>query len=350
MKNSCNPFPAVIQWKPKGGETMAENNLKHIEGKKIRRQYFNIPIVILYSLALAIPYAIFIFSLCLGKLDAYEWPSTLWTSIGVCFAFSLPFLLLRVLNKHFFGRILCVLTEEGLYYANGGKLRWETIEKIEYAIDTKPRYKSDSKAAFRAIVYTQGGRRIVLEKCPLYIVSCIKKYNKELDVRIAGATSLIPTVLIVASIVLICPFYVVLLRNAPGASTVQFVVLFAIALVIGVIRIPVFDAYCIQYRFWSKLLPKKTLSHIALGCYYSSFFAVLLILSYFPNWVVVALLGIYMGVAQPPIPSRHGIRNRDLPSYQRLYNIYVDNAAFWEKKIEKSKQKRNKKKDTRTVE
>ena len=36
---ACNALSIVIQWKSKGGATMAENNLKHIEGEKIRRQY-----------------------------------------------------------------------------------------------------------------------------------------------------------------------------------------------------------------------------------------------------------------------------------------------------------------------
>ena len=36
---ACNALSIVIQWKSKGGATMAENNLNHIEGEKIRRQY-----------------------------------------------------------------------------------------------------------------------------------------------------------------------------------------------------------------------------------------------------------------------------------------------------------------------
>ncbi len=34
----------------KGGEFAEENDLKHIDGKKIRRQYFNIPLIIIYSM------------------------------------------------------------------------------------------------------------------------------------------------------------------------------------------------------------------------------------------------------------------------------------------------------------
>lgn len=328
----------------KGGEFVGESNLKHIDGIKIRRQYFNIPLIILYSLMLAIPYAIFVISLCMGKFGSYEWPSTLWTSIWVCFFFSLPLLVLRTLNKHCFGRIICVLNEEGIHYSNKGKLRWETIEKIEYVIDTKPRYKSDTGKSFRVIVYTQNGKHVILANVPLYIVSRIRKYQKELNVKILGATSLLPGVLIMAAILLACPFYVVLLRNAHGVTVSHIIVLAVIWGVLGIIRTPIFDIYNIRYRFWRKLLPNKYLSYIVLGCYYPSFFIALLILFYFPNWAVVSLLGVYLGIVQPPIPSKYGSnRYRFIPTYDQLYEIYITKADFWEERIARSNAKRSKK-------
>ena len=324
---------------------MGENHLKHIEGKKIRRQYFNIPLIVLYSLMLAIPYAIFTISLCMGKLDSYEWPATLWTSIWVCFFFSLPLLVLRALSKHCFGRIICVLNEDGIYYSHKGKLCWETIEKIEYVIDSKPRYASDTGKAFRAIIYTKGGKHVVLPNAPLHMVSRIKKDQKELDVKILGATSLLPVALIMAAILLLCPFYVVLLRNAPGASVAHFAVFVIIWLILGIARDPIFDTYDVRYRFWSKVLPKKWLSYMILSCYYASFFVVLLILFYFPNWVVVSILGVYSGIVQPPVPSKHGNgRFNRMLSYEKLCEIYIEQADFWEDHITKTKEKMNKKK------
>ena len=67
------------------------------------------------------------------------------------------------------------------------------------------------------------------------------------------------------------------------------------------------------------------------------------ILLYFPNWFVVAAFGIYMGVVQPPVPSRHGgarfNRTRTL-SYGELYDTYVNGADFWEKKIKSGRNRR----------
>ncbi len=323
---------------------MRENNLKCIQGKKIRRQGFIIPLTILYSMMLAIPYSIFAISWCMGKLDTYGSPTTFWTSVLVCFLFSVPFLVLRSLNKYFFGKIICVLNDEGIYYANKGKFGWDSIDKIEYVIDSKPRYKGDSGKTWRAIIYTHGGKHVVLEKAPLYIMSSIKRYQKSFDVKTIGASTLVSPVLIMATILLLCPFYVVLLRKAPGATTPHIIVLVIIWVVLGIVRAPIFDTYNIRYRFWSRLLPKKRLSHIVLGFYYSSFFIALIILLYFPNWVVVSLLGVYLGIVQPPIPSKYGSsRYRFLPSYDQLYEIYITQADFWEERIAKRNENKSEK-------
>lgn len=323
---------------------MQENSLKCIQGKKIRRQGFNIPLVILCSMMFAIPYFVFSISWCMGKFDIREVPIIFWTSVVLCFLISVPFLILRSLNKHFFGKILCVLDEEGIYYANKGKLCWDSIEKIEYVIDSKPRYKSDLGKTWRVIIYTHGGKHVTLEKAPLYIISSIKKYQKSLDVKIIGANSLVTPILIMATILLICPFYVGLLQSAPeGVTTPHIIVMMIIFVALGIVRMPIFDAYDIQYHFWSKLLPKKLLSHIVLGFYYSSYFIALMILFYFPNWVVVSLLGIYLGIVQPPIPSKNGSsRYRSIPSYDQLYEIYITKADFWEERIAKRKANKGK--------
>ena len=231
-----------------------------------------------------------------------------------------------------------VIGRDGLPYYKSKKLT------IEYVIDSKPRYKSDLGKTWRVIIYTHGGKHVTLEKAPLYIISSIKKYQKSLDVKIIGANSLVTPILIMATILLICPFYVVLLRNAPESLTIPHtIVLVIIWITMGIVRMPIFDAYDIQYRFWSKLLPKKLLSHIVLGFYYSSYFIALIILFYFPNWIVVSFLGIYLGIVQPPIPSKNGSsRYRSILSYKQLYEIYITQADFWEERIAKRKANKGK--------
>ena len=317
---------------------MKDFTLNRIKKKKIRRQYFNAPLIILYSLMLWIPYAIITFSLCDGDANFYEWPSVISMSLLICFSFSLPFLILRTLNKHFFGRIICALNEEGIFYSNEAKIRWETIQKIEYVIDSRLRYKNDKGNSYRLIIYTQGNKHIVLNKVPIYIISVIKKYRKNIDIKLFGVKSLISTTLIMATILLLSPFYAWLLSNAPGASTTQYTVFVIIAIIFTIIRfIIVFNIDYIEYRFWRKILPKKWLSYILLAAYYFSYFAGLLLLVYFPSWVMVSLFGIYVGIVQPPVPPKHGYNHRKFYTYNELYKIYITDAAFWEGEIEKNK-------------
>lgn len=320
---------------------MKKNYLRGIKGKKIRRQYFNAPLIFLFSLMIAIPYSITVFSLAMGKYEQYELPSTLESSVLVCVGLSLPFLILRVLNKLFFGKIICVINDEGIHHSKG-MLKWEAVEKIEYAIDSKPRYKSDPSKAFRAIVYyAQGTKHLVLEKVPISLLSRIKKYRKDIDTRIEGITSLLPTILVISAIIIICPLYIISLKNAPGASTSQIIVIMVIMLVLGIVRIYVFDAFSIEYRFWNKILPRKWLSYIVLACYYPLFYVAFLVLFHIPNWFVVVALGISLGIVQPPVPSRHGSARRIL-SYEQLYDIYINKADFWESKIEQRKNRSRK--------
>lgn len=316
---------------------MENSSLKQIDGKKIRRQYFNAPLIFIYSFMIFILYAIFVISSATGKFDATTWSSELRISIWLCFVISLPFIILRILCKHFFGSIICVLNEEGIYYANNRKLYWKTIRKIEYAIDSKPRYKSDVGKSFRAIIYTNGGKIVTLKKTPVCFLRSVKKLHKELEVKVLGLSSLLPTALVIASIIFLPPLYIVSILNSPGGvSSTHFIVLAIICIVLGLVRIPVFDAYSIPYRFWRRILPKKWLSYILLGFYYPSYFIALVVLLYFPNWVVVSILGIYLGLVQPPFPSRHGSgRFNRIRSYQELYDIYITNADLWKKKIAK---------------
>ncbi len=317
---------------------MAENNLRQISGKKIRRAYCRVPLTILCFAMLAIPYFICIFASFLGKADAYPWMPTFGTSIGVCFIFSLPLLTVRALSKHFFGKIVCVLTENGIYYPTG-MIRWETIDRIEYTLDAEPRYKSDNPKTHRAIIYTQGGKHIILQNAPMSIISQVKKYQNGIDARVSGVRSALSPVLIMGAILAVLPFYIILLMISPGASSMVHFGVMAVAMIVAsLIRMHTFDTYAIPYRFWSRILPNKRLSYIVLGFYYTSYFTVLLALCYLPYFVVAILLGVYLGFVQPPVPrSRGGHYTRRILSYEELYDIYINRADFWEKHIENKK-------------
>ena len=52
----------------KAVKILKKSLLKDITGKKIRRQYFNVPLIILYSMMIAIPYSVFIIAWGIGFL------------------------------------------------------------------------------------------------------------------------------------------------------------------------------------------------------------------------------------------------------------------------------------------
>ena len=331
------PFPLAMQAgvcynKATGGERMRNDWYRQARGKRLRRGYGSAALPVLGILALAIPYAIFVISLCTGRFEPSAWPSTLWISVGICLGFSAPFLLLLGLSRCAFGRVICVLTPKGLRHP-GGFLRWETIDRIEYALDSRPRFPGDARTVCRAVVFTRGGEHVVLRHAPFCLLSRARKYRRDLAVRVSGAASWRACALVLALILAAAPFYVALLVRAPGLTAAQGLVLVAVVVAVGLIRMPVFDAYAVEYRFWRRILPRKRLSCLILGCFYLLFFAAVALLFWVPEWALLVPVGILIGAVQPPVPSRSGLGNRPLLSYAQLYDMYINHADVWEKRL-----------------
>ena len=138
-----------------------ENNLKDIQGIKIRQQYFTIPVFIHYVMMLFVPYCILIFSMRFGIFNMQEWLSSVWISVWVCFCFSLPWVILKFLNTAYFGKGICVLTENGIYYKDGF-IEWNRISKIEYIIDLPVNvfYPEKMSSAKSIILYVVGDGKV----------------------------------------------------------------------------------------------------------------------------------------------------------------------------------------------
>lgn len=108
---------------------------KDIDGKKIREQYFD-GILIGVSV-IAICYTIFSF------FNVENYKSNFINIVIVVTCFS-PFILLAILNRFAFGKILCVLAKNKLYYFNAetrinsrhnktnGCMEYNEIKNVEY--------------------------------------------------------------------------------------------------------------------------------------------------------------------------------------------------------------------------
>ncbi len=320
---------------------MKENNLRHIDGKKIRQPWFGFLLTLFYAGMLIIPYFILTFTILLGKYNPADWPSTLWMSVYLGFFFSLPFLLLRILSRHCFGKILCVLTEEGIHHPTG-MLRWDDVERIEYAIDEKARCKDDNGAMFRSVFYTKNGKLVVIPKIPLHLLFNIKK-RKGFPVTVTGVSTILALVLVTAAWILPVSYGVFLLRNAPGFSTAQALVALALTFVLYIARRLVTAAYQIDYRVFRWILPKKWLYYVMVWHEVAAIYLGILFLAYHPTWWGIALTGLYLGLGTGWIrrPGGYG-RSVRFWSYEQLYERYITKSELWEKEIQRRRAKREK--------
>ena len=125
--------------------------------------------------------------------------SDLSIGVWVCFCLSIPFLILSALNRRMFGKIVCVLNEDGIHYKDGF-VRWNEIVKMEYEIDIPSR---TNHQFCRAIVYTSK-EEIVMQHAPLFLLSKVKKQNPDIQTGVSKNSKWMVGFLLVA--LLIIPF------------------------------------------------------------------------------------------------------------------------------------------------
>lgn len=178
---------------------MAESKLCKIEGEKIRWQYFSGPIIIWVSILIFVPYSIFVFDTFEGTFDFTEWISGVWIAVKICGTGSLPFIILSILNRHLFGKIVCVLSETGIHYKDGF-ISWDQIEKIEYEIEIPGKFRTRYDFC-RAVVHTENGK-IELVHAPLFLISRAKKYCPKITAAVSKNSKIVISLSIVAVLVI----------------------------------------------------------------------------------------------------------------------------------------------------
>ena len=175
--------------------------LNEIQGKKLRRQFFTFFVLLPYFLMLYVPYCGLVFSIQLDKFDIYKWLELLGTSFVCCFAFSIPWIVLKLLNCFCFGRLVCVLDSSGIHHENGF-IKWHHITKIEYDVNLPGKYHFSSSSPCRAIVHTMQ-EKIYLDFAPIEILYYAKKYNSKTKTSLASGTKWLFILLIAGAILLV---------------------------------------------------------------------------------------------------------------------------------------------------
>ena len=94
---------------------------KH-RSRKVRRQYFNVLLMVSAAVALM---------LFAAQAAAGEWwgdPDDIWYLVGVLIVVVFPLMALSALNRRFFGRVVCYLTNDGIYNANPGEASKDDLD------------------------------------------------------------------------------------------------------------------------------------------------------------------------------------------------------------------------------
>ena len=148
-------------------------------GKRIRRQYINGALFCWYFVVLILPVFLFVMDKInnLGSFDILK----VFSICGKGLICSLPLLLISILNRNVFGKIVCIIDENGIYHGNRF-VPWDKIKEIQYEIVLPaPRWKPNSfnpfdvRACYAYVIGTECKFKIMY--APHFILQIARKYN-----------------------------------------------------------------------------------------------------------------------------------------------------------------------------
>lgn len=157
---------------------MKHNHLKNLNGVRIRHQYFNFLIYILLTILIVVIEMVTFIPLFEGNFNFGKWAEDIFTSIFTITIFIVPCIVFSVLNRFFFGKIVCVLNEEGIHYKDG-LIKWNDIVSIEYNITAVSRIHF--RPAYIDVICKN--KTIQIESVPLYMFSTVKKFNADIKTK-----------------------------------------------------------------------------------------------------------------------------------------------------------------------
>lgn len=141
----------------------------------IRRQYFRVFLLVLAAVFLTVGIMTLTYSLAHGTFDGSQWAQGMLDSAKVTGVLAIPLVLLAVLNRFVFGKVVCTLDEEGLHCSEGC-IFWEEIVRIEYEVIFPAKY--EPRWSYARIIRKDGETR--LPHAPLVLLSRVKRYRPEL--------------------------------------------------------------------------------------------------------------------------------------------------------------------------
>lgn len=177
--------------------------LREVNGKKIRRQYFE---GICWGYWIAVVYLFLFVTFLFIRMGGYDfsWMEFVmfFFEAFVCWIFVC---ILRLCNRFFAGRCVCVINEQGIY-SNQGFRSWNDIKEIEYHIGYRGRNHYDCCAA----IIRGYKKELIIPHAPNYLLRLVKKYNPDIDtfLRKEDKKDIIITICLVTALLIILGFIV----------------------------------------------------------------------------------------------------------------------------------------------
>ncbi len=158
---------------------MKKDQLNRMQGIKIRRQYFNYFLGSVLGIAPIMLFFILVRWQLAGTVDLRERAGVLGKYFLIAFLILLPFIVLSVINRFYFGRTICVLDKKGIH-CEDGLIEWKEIERLEYTSAHFRRYGS-SHVCF--VLVHCGRKTVKIKSAPLYMLHEAKKFAPHIKIK-----------------------------------------------------------------------------------------------------------------------------------------------------------------------
>ncbi len=171
--------------------------LKAIDGVQIRRQYFNVPMVILLQIYLVVLETVLFVPLFHGGFSVQRMVDEIGgATVGVALLL-LPLAILSVINRYCFGKVVCVLTDGGIHYSKG-YVAWEEMRKLEYDYPSPSKHRSIPSS----LIILQKRKKAYIPEVPHYALKQIRRFRQTLPVKVSRAPWICTAGLAIAGIVI----------------------------------------------------------------------------------------------------------------------------------------------------
>lgn len=176
-------LPQFLNYLKSKSPVNQETELKKSNGEKIRWQYFNTFIYIMLAFSPMPLVMIIITELKENNLDLAEMIEAIPTVLIIWSVFLVPFVILSLLNRFLFGKIVGVVCDDGLLLENDF-ISWKQIQKITFNPGISSRFTTNYTYASLLIKSdTKAEYTIDIMHFPMYGLRRIKKYNPKIKIE-----------------------------------------------------------------------------------------------------------------------------------------------------------------------